>query len=99
MESEADLEVAGMSSRGFLYSVDYKVRQKQGEEFESIIFVLLSPVLLATIYAGANVFWSMVLFDYNDDIVIARILSYVVPVIFVLSNCLILIIRCGSHAS
>jgi hypothetical protein len=69
----------------------FRVRQAKGEELEGIVFLLLIPVLIATSYAGVKVFWSMVLFDFDDDVVIPRILSYVVPVIFVISSVLILV--------
>jgi hypothetical protein len=75
----------------FCLVLTYSVRQKRAEALESIIFVMLLPVLLATIYAGVKIFWSMVLFDFDDSVVIPRILSYVVPVIFVISNVFILI--------
>lgn len=75
----------------FCLVLTYKVRQKRDEALESIIFILLIPVLLATIYAGVKIFWSIVLFDFDDSVVVPRILSYVVPVIFVISNFLILI--------
>lgn len=74
----------------FCLVLTYSVRQKRAEALESIIFVMLLPVLLATIYAGIKIFWSMVLFDFDDSVVIPRILSYVVPIIFVISNVLIL---------
>jgi hypothetical protein len=75
----------------FCLVLTYKVRQKRAEALEWIIFILLIPVLLSTIYAGVKVFWSMVLFDFEDSVVIPRILSYVVPVVFVISNVFILI--------
>lgn len=75
----------------FCLVLTFSVRQKRSEALESIIFVMLLPVLIATIYAGVKIFWSMVLFDFDDSVVIPRILSYVVPVIFVISNVFILI--------
>lgn len=75
----------------FCLVLTYSVRQKRAEALESFIFAMILPVLLATIYAGVKIFWSMVLFDFDDSVVIPRILSYVVPVIFVISNIFILI--------
>jgi hypothetical protein len=75
----------------FCLVLTYKVKRKRAEALQSITIILLITILLSTIYAGVKVFWSMVLFDFDDSVVIPRILSYVVPAIFVISNCLILI--------
>ena len=68
----------------------FKVKKQKKEKMELWMFALLIPVLLLTVYAGGRVFWFMVLFDFDDEVVLPRILSYVVPIFFVISNLLIL---------
>lgn len=69
----------------------YKSVLTNREELQTIHIILIIPILLATIYAGVKVFLWMLLFDYADDVIIPKILSFVVPAVLVISNTVIII--------
>lgn len=67
-----------------------RLKEKSGLGF-NLMKVLVTITLLLTAYGGLRIFLFMIQFDYGDDMVIVRGLSYVIPLLFTFSTIIILL--------